>query len=335
MKQGITVCGNIFVDHIKQVDCYPKVSMLANIRAESRCVGGCVSNTGLALSRLDPGVPVRAAGAVGADADGTFILDYYRQGGLDPAGIRVDPRAPTGYTDVISASDDHSRTFFNCRGVNALFGPEDIAPEALDCAIFHMGYALLLDRFDAEDPAYGTVMARTLHEVQQRGIRTSIDVVSEDGDRFQRIVTASLPYCNYLIINEVEGGRITGISPAGADGSNDPAQIRSICARLLDLGVAEHVVIHCREGGYLMNAAREFYVVPSLVLPDGYIKGSVGAGDAFCAGVLCGLARGYAPTELLQLGAGTAAACLAGEDSVSGIRGLGQVQELVRLYSAQ
>ena len=46
----------------------------------------------------------------------------------------------------------------------------------------------------------------------------------------------------------------------------------------------------------------------SLALPEGYIKGTVGAGDAFCSGVLYGAWRGMDLAEAIELGT-AAAAC--------------------------
>ena len=55
------------------------------------------------------------------------------------------------------------------------------------------------------------------------------------------------------------------------------------------MGVNDLVVIHAPEGGYAMDRSRKYYQQESLKLPDGYIKGTVGAGDAFCAGILYSL----------------------------------------------
>lgn len=44
--------------------------------------------------------------------------------------------------------------------------------------MLHIGYILWLDSFDRDDEEYGTVMARFLKNIKERGIKTSIDVVS-------------------------------------------------------------------------------------------------------------------------------------------------------------
>ena len=41
-RKGITIAGNILVDNVKNVDCYPKVGMLAHITDFRLSVGGAV-----------------------------------------------------------------------------------------------------------------------------------------------------------------------------------------------------------------------------------------------------------------------------------------------------
>ena len=57
-----------------------------------------------------------------------------------------------------------------------------------------IGYILLLPALDAPDDEYGAKMARLLHRAQKQGLKTSIDVVSESGDRFAKLVTPALKY---------------------------------------------------------------------------------------------------------------------------------------------
>ena len=91
-------------------------------------------------------------------------------------------------------------------------------------------------------------------------------------------------------------------------------------------------VIHCPELGCLMDRQGRFYTYDSLKLPPGYIKGTVGAGDCFCAGVLYGLYRGCEPGQMLKLGTCTAAANLASADSVRGVQDVDSVLKLADLY---
>ena len=45
-RKGITIAGNILTDIVKQIDCYPKIGMLANVTEISQAVGGCAPHPG-------------------------------------------------------------------------------------------------------------------------------------------------------------------------------------------------------------------------------------------------------------------------------------------------
>ena len=83
------------------------------------------------------------------------------------------------------------------------------------------------------------------------------------------------------------------------------------------------------EASFCYNSEGEFTVVPSLKLEPDYIKGSVGAGDAFCAGVLYGAETEMDMGNALKLGACTAAASLS---EVSASDGVKTAQEVLKLY---
>ena len=328
MGNGITVGGNILVDNLKQIDVYPGEGMLAKILSESRAIGGCVTNTGISLKRLDPSLAVKALGCIGSDEAGEYILDVYESNKLDTSQIVKIDSLPTGYTDVF-ASKNGMRTFYVNQGTNALFDLKYIDFDNIDTQMIHLGYILLLDKMDSHDSEYGTVMARALSECQRRGIKTSVDVVSEDSDRFQRIVSPVLKYTDYLIINEIEAGRTVGISPRSPDGTLIYESLPIICEKLLDLGVSSCVIIHCPETGIYMDKNKKWTGMRALTLPEGYIKGSVGAGDAFCAGALLGIYNNMSPEELLRLGNCVAAGCLSSE---SGTDGVGTVENMLKLH---
>lgn len=166
---------------------------------------------------------------------------------IDLSMVRRDGR--TSFTAVMSNNKTKERTFFQHAGANAYYGEERIDWDALDVDIFHIGYVLLLPHLDKEDPEYGTKMARLLHHAQQRGMKTSIDVVSESGDRFARLVTPALKYCDYCIINELEAQQTTGVCLREEDGTLLTENMPVALKKLKQLGVSTWAVIHCPEVG--------------------------------------------------------------------------------------
>ncbi len=327
MNKGIAVVGNLLVDHVLNIDSYPEAGMLTNVRSISKGIGGCACNTGAALSKIDPEMNVVVVGKLGNDADGEYIKQTLSSLGVNIEGVKTVDDNFTSFTDVMSDLSVNERTFFQARGANADFSIDDIDLDNLNVDIFHIGYALLLDKFDEEDDEYGTVMARTLAKVSERGIKTSIDVVSEVGDRFNKIVTPCLKYCDYLIFNEVEASRVTGIPVRDENGKLSQSAVKQIISTLFDMGVREVVSIHAREGGWFSRKGSGVYYQPALNLTKGMIKGKVGAGDSFCAGMLYSLYREFDPEYSLRV-AGAAAGCnLTEANSIDGLRTFDKMME--------
>jgi len=236
---------------------------------------------------------------------------------------------PTSFTDVMTLADTGERTFFNMHGADSRLVPEDVDPSALGgSSIFHLGYLLLLDGLDAEDEEFGTKAARLLAKVRAAGIKTSLDIVSEQSDRFPRIVRPALKHCDYVVINEVEGALATGLPSDGPDGKPTADSLRRICEAMFGLGVGEQVVVHCPDLSVSLDRAGHFSALTSLDLPKGWIKGSVGAGDAFCAGMLYSFLKGMSAEEGMRLASCAAAMNLAATDSVSGAKSLAETMSL-------
>lgn len=327
-RTGIALVGNILTDNVKFVESYPEKGMLSTITSESLAVGGAVPNTGIDLKKLDKNLRVCAYGKVGNDDKGRYVVGEMSKAGLETDGVIVSGSSPTSYSDVITVKSTGERTFFHNRGANAEFSPQDVDLDKLDCKILHAGYLMLLDKFDKYENGT-TPMAEFLKQAKAKGLKTSIDVVSESSGNFHRVVSATLPYCDYVIINEVEAGEIAGIAPRNDDGSLNEANVKSIMEKLMSYGVAEKVIVHCPEKGFCLDRSGSFTGVASIKLPKGFIKGSVGAGDAFCAGSLYALYNGYSDEKLLEFANLVAVNCLSAPDSVSGVRSIDKLKEVL------
>ena len=331
-KGGITLAGNILTDVVKTVDCYPKIGMLANISDVNRAVGGCVPNTGIDLKKIDAALRVTAIGKIGNDDGGEFLLSQFDKYGLERDKVKVSPTKPTSFSDVMSMPSGE-RTFFHARGANAEFSPEDIDVAALDCDIFHIGYILLLDAMDKADETHGTVMAALLKAVQERGIKTSIDVVSDSTADYKAKIIPALRYSNYAIMNEIESGMITDLDPYNSDNTLNVANIRKTMETMASLGVKDKIIVHCKEAGFCFDVkSGEFTASPSLNIPKEEIRGSVGAGDAFCAGALYGIYNNFSDKEILDFASSAAACNLFAENSIDGMKSAEEIKNMAAKY---
>lgn len=332
MRKGICCAGNIIVDITYPIAAWPKQNELTHItEGITSSTGGSVCNTITDLARLDPGMHLVASGFAGHDAEGDFVLkEMGKYKNIDLSMVKRDGR--TSFTAVMSNNQTKERTFFQHAGANAYYGEDHIDWEKLDVNIFHIGYILLLPHLDAPDEEYGTKMARLLHRAQSLGMKTSIDVVSETGERFCRLVPPALKYADYCVINELEAQQTTGVLLRDEDGKLHRQNLPAALEKLKQMGVSTWAVIHCPEVGCGIDEQGNFASFDSLKLPKGYIQGTVGAGDAFCAGILYAAEKGLTMQEALKLGACTAAASLSAVSASDGVKSAEENLRLAELY---
>lgn len=328
MRAGIAAAGNWIVDRVKMIDAYPDQDNLANIDEVSMSNGGGPFNALVDLSRLGAEFPLEACGLIGEDDDGRWIRAVLAEHRIiDHLGHALG--APTSFTDVMCVRSTGRRTFFHARGANALFGPTSIDPSRLGAAHIHLGYLLLLDEMDAEDAEFGTGAGRALAACRSAGMTTSLDVVSEQSDRFASVVRPTLPHADIAFMNEYELGKTVGeaLDPDDADG------IADALGQIVAMGCRQLAVAHTEKLMAARSADGEVWIQPAARIPQAEIAGALGAGDAFAAGFLLAWMEGAAPGECLKMGAAAGAACLTHPSASLGVRKADECRALLERWS--
>lgn len=310
---GIAVAGSILVDKINEISAYPSVGELTQIRSVKRAVGGCVPNVAIDLKTLSPETDIYAIGKVGADDEKAFLLQELGNRGIDLSGIRVSREERTSFTEVMSIVGGQ-RTFFTYPGASADFGLSDMNFENFAADLLHLGYFLLLDKVDNGDGE------KILEKAKSLGIKTSIDLVSENSDRY-KLVIPCLKYTDNVIINESEAGKIADIEPTREN-------LKAIAEKIMSYGIGERVIIHMPMLSVCLSKDGSYTELPSYKLPEDFIKGTTGAGDAFCAGALLGIYLGKTDKEILEIASKAAVGALSAADAVSGMKSLAELDEL-------
>lgn len=303
-RNGIAVAGTVIVDKINEISAYPAIGELTQIRGIQNAIGGCVPNVALDLKKIAPQLTISAIGSIGSDPEGSFVTETLSSAGLDISGIVTKAGEKTSFTDVMSIPGGQ-RTFFTYPGASAQFGVEDIDFDALNAKLLHLGYFLLLQKVDDGDGE------KILKKALDCGLETSIDLVSENSDRYA-LVLPCLPYTDYLIINEIEAGKLTGMEPSNEN-------LEEIARTLKQLGVRRKVIIHKPECSVCFSDAG-FSCLGSYMLPEGYIQGTTGAGDAFCAGALIGIYHNWTDIEIMEFASACAVMALGSADATSGMK---------------
>ena len=323
-RRGIISAGTWLVDNVKIIEQYPARGNLTTISRVEKGLGGCSHNVLADLAGLGTDLPLYAGGCIGRDALGDYVQREIARLGIDGHNMLVLPDAATSYTDVMSERDGGIRTFFHFRGANARLGAEQVLQMETQARIFHLGYLLLLDELDSPDPEYGVVAARVL-----KGYETSVDVVSEEGDRFRCIVEPCLPYIDYLIVNEIEAGAVCGLQLRDPEGVLLHDRMEEAAETLVQRGVGRLCAIHCPEGGYARTRDGESSWCSSVPVAAKQIISSVGAGDAFCAGMLYAQHEGIPLHDALRFANASARFNLFSATSTGGAPTLGQLTEFI------
>ncbi|MBC7565690.1 MAG: carbohydrate kinase family protein [Pedobacter sp.] len=318
MRNGILVGGNWIIDQVKIIDTFPEEEKLVTIFSECLSNGGSAYNILKDLVKLQADFPLSGLGLVGDDERGEYIINECEELEIDTTQLRKILSAYTSYTDVMTVKSSGKRTFFHQRGANALLDIDHFDFSISNAKMFHLGYLLLLDKLDTLESDGLTRAAKVLKRAKSFGFITSVDVVSEDSDRFSSLIPPALPYIDYLFVNEYEARMITGIATSIGSEPNR-AYCQQAALKIIEMGVKRWVVVHFPSGAIAVSSTSQVIFQPSINIPEEMVVGAVGAGDAFAAGVLLGVHNEQSMEKSLKLGICAAASSLFASTSSDGI----------------
>jgi sugar/nucleoside kinase (ribokinase family) len=337
MRRGIIGGGNLIVDNIKLIDYYPEKNMMCNIVEDPMTsVGGCPHNVLIDLARMEVNIPLFALGLVGEDQGGDLVIQDFENHKIDTKYVQKTSHRKTSFTDAMIEVNTGQRTFFHYGGANSELDFEHFikAGEESNAKIFHLANLLHLDKLDSPDPEYGLISAKVLKYLKEKGFLTSVDLVSVISPLFQQINKFCLKYINYLIINEIEAERLSEINIRGSNGINKE-NLEKTGEFLIKNGVNDLVVIHFPEGGYAINKNLEHFYRESYKVEGKEIKSAVGAGDAFCSGILYGLHEDLPINEVLSIANGCARFNLFDATATGGAKSLKTILEFLNSVNRQ
>lgn len=326
-KRGFICAGCWTTDRIKLVDRWPAQEELALIKSFEQQGGGSAHNVGIDLRKLDESMPVSTVGIIGKDHDGDFLLHQATQHNIDIQGLHRTEEVPTSYTDVLSVIDTGKRTFFHFTGANDLLTPKHFSFSGRAEKILHLGLLSVQAKMDAVNQEAGNGWASVLKQAQAHSILTSIEMVSIDPKRNRELALPCLPYLNYLIVNDHEIGAVADISTLQSGKTNVERCIEA-AYKVLEMGSMELVTVHYPDGAICVLRNGELHQANSLSVPQTYIKGSVGAGDAFVAGFLYALHEHWTIPEALKLAHCVAAVSLGSATTVGAVKSVMQCQAI-------
>lgn len=319
-RSGVLCAGTVVVDVLKVIDAYPALDELATIERVENSTGGPGLNMAVDLSLLGAAFPVGVLGAIGDDEHGAFVLAECARLGVDTTGMTT-LAAVTSFTDAMVERDGGRRTFFHHQGANALFDPSGVDLTASGARILHVGAPGLHAGLDEPGPDGTHGWTALLTRARAAGMYINMELVTLSPQRLAQVARPCLPLLDSIVINELEAGALTGTDapvPA-ADSPVDWSAVVTMALGLIELGVRGLAVVHFPAGSVAADKDGRVWTQGSVRLPQEEVVSTVGAGDAFAAGVILGVHEGWPVQRRLQLGAASAAACVRSSHTNAGV----------------
>jgi sugar/nucleoside kinase (ribokinase family) len=191
---------------------------------------------------------------------------------------------------------------------------EQMLPADDAAKIYYLGSPGISSSMDASDG-----WRAALNEAKARGFKTAMELCPVPPDLQRTQTLPCLPLLDYFVINDSEAEILSGLS-VSREGHFDRDLATAAAQKLLDLGVKELVAIHHPEGAVALRNNGESAFAPSVNVPKSEVVGTVGAGDAFYAGMLFGIHEDWSLDKCLALANASAATSLHSATTSSSIR---------------
>jgi sugar/nucleoside kinase (ribokinase family) len=264
-------------------------------------VAGTAAGTSVDLAKL--GAEVLAMGAIGEDAAGNFIVDTMNRYGIDTRGLRRKPGVQTSAT-MLPIRPNGERPALHVLGANAALTEDDVDLEAIaNARHLHFGGTYLMPKLD------GAPTARILQFARARGVPVTLDLIAIDRPDLREVIAQALPYVDYFMPGLDEARMICGLENR-----------HDVIRFFLDRGVRYTVFKMGSDGSSIAwrNGSGELQEirVPAFAVP---VVDSTGCGDAYCAGFIIGLLRGWELVDCARFGTAAAGLVIGGLGSDAGI----------------
>ena len=262
--------------------------------------GGCAINTSIGLSKL--GIKTRIIGKVGKDIFGDFLIKVLKKYDVDTSGIAYSQKRGTSFSFAM-INKEGERSFLHYTGADEDLHLKDINLELIkDSRILHIAGFNLMPGFD------GQPVANVLKQAKEYGITTSLDTAwNPRVKNWREIIEPSLPYLDIALPSIEEARMFTG-----------KEKVEEIANFLLNYGVKIVGLKMGGEGCYLKTKKEEFRI-PSYQIK---VIDTSGAGDAFAAGFLTGIIKGWNLQKVGEFANAVGALCVQAIGCTTGVKNM-------------
>lgn len=284
----IACIGNIVADIlIKPFEEIPASGVLKVVDRIQLGLGGCAGNAAAVLGRM--GAEVSLLCGIGGDGLARFLVDELRQAGVVLDGVKAFADEVSS-ASIVCVDRFGERSFLTQFGASKRYGAGDVDWDVVARAR-HLHYG----GFFTIPGLLGDAAASVFRRAKEMEKTTSLDTAFDHSGRWIESIEAVLPFVDYLMTNRVEGRHLTGEdSPEGI-------------VRRLREGGARTVIVKLDKDGCYLDSGGTASSHPAYPVS---VEDATGAGDAFAAGFVLGLDRGFDLADCCRLGNLLGAVCV-------------------------
>lgn len=293
---GILVADAI----VEKVSEYPKKGVMVPVNSISMCNGGNAMTAAINLKKL--GTESYMVGMIGKDMFGDYLKGKLIDSNVDISGLKINESVQTSVS-VLMIDEDAERSYFHCKGTNAVFSEKDIDYSIIEkCDMVFVTGSFLMDTFDGEETM------KFLKHCKEMGKITFLDVCWDASGRWGELLDMSMPYIDFLMPSIDEAVCIAK--------KENPEEIADI---FVSKGVKNVIIKLGSKGSYLRKEGE----LKGKIFPPFYIENpvdTVGAGDSFCSGFLAAYSRGKSVEECMVTGNAVGSHCVCAIGATTGIK---------------
>jgi len=285
----------------------PREGQLLAVDAMPTKAGGCAANVAIDLAKQ--GITVDIVGCLGTDSSAKVLLSSLEDNSVGCDRIAYSSELPTSKTVILLVAGQ-DRRYIHSFGANAAFTVNHIDREWVQSLrVFYLGGLFLMPAFSPDE------LLDLLAFCRQHGVVTVVDVVIPQNTSIPKDLRPLLSAMDFFLPNDDEAKAMTGLS--------DPVeQLHAF----LEWG-AHTVIITKGKRGVVAGRGQEFwqagiYEMSQAVDPSG-------CGDAFAAGVVTGIVRGWDISTTIRYASALGASAIRTLGTTDGVFTAAQAEEFI------
>jgi ribokinase len=303
----VTIVGSYIVALVIDTDRIPIEGETLTGSNFHSTFGGKGSNMACCAARLQ--ADSTFMGKIGKDSYAEEFVSMIKQEGVNDQGVLYSENLSTGVGFIVSSSTGANLIVIDA-GANGEFSPQDIQSNA---TIIESSDVILSP---LEIPLDTALTAAKI--AKAKGIKSILNPAPA-------LDLRKTDLSNIFVItpNETEGRLCLGLSPEDSISDED------LAISLLDLGV-ENVILTLGPKGVLWACKDGLKSIPALEVD---VLDSVGAGDAFNAGLAVGLSENMPLVEAIVLGVTSASLSTRNRETIASYPYRGEVNNKIKELS--